>query len=381
MGQNMHSLALLNDGTVKAFGDNTSGQLGLGNTTTPITTPTLIPGLSNVKQIACGNGHSLVLLNDGTVKAFGYNTSGQLGLGNTTPYTSPIVIPSLTNVKQISCGSNHSLVLLNDGTVYGFGNNIGQLGLGNTTDQHSPTLISSLSNVNQIACGSSHSLVLLNDGTVKAFGYNNNGQLGLGNTTSPYTTPTLIPSLTNVTQISGGQNYSLVLLNGGTVKAFGYNGYGQLGLGNTTTSITTPTLIPSLTNVKQISCGNIRSLVLLNGGTVKAFGYNGDGRLGLGNTTTPITTPTLIPSLTNVKQISDGYSHSLVLLNDGTVKGFGINDNGQLGLGDVTTRTTPTLIPNLSNVTLLWDSNILLVILIKRFVMFKTVTKSTYGKI
>jgi len=381
MGLNYHSLVLLNDGTVKGFGMNTQGQLGLGNTTTPITTPTLIPNLSNAKQISCGGNHSLILLNDGTVKVFGYNGNGQLGLGNTTQQNSPTLIPSLSNVKQVVCGDSHSLVLLNDGTVKGFGYNInGQLGLGNvTTPITSPTLIPSLTNVKQISCGSSHSLVLLNNGTVKSFGYNAQGQLGLGNVTTPYMSPTLIPNITNVNQISCGNAHSLVLLNDGTVKGFGRNDYGQLGLGNTANS-TIPTLIPNLSNVKQIAGGVYYSLVLLNDGTVKAFGYNSDGELGLGNTTISYTTPTLIPSLSNVNQIVCGSLHSLALLNDGTVKAFGYNTYGQLGLGNVVTPyTTPTLIPNLSNVTLLWDNYTLLVILRNIFVMFRTDTKSVYA--
>jgi len=275
----------------------------------------------------------------------------------------------------------HSLVLLNDGTVKGFGSNYyGQLGLGNNTDSTTPTLIPSLSNVKQISCGVNYTLVLLNDGTVKGFGHNAYGQLGLGNTTTTISTPTLIPSLSNVKQIACGGYYSLVLLNDGTVKGFGLNSNGQLGLGNVDTPKSTPVLIPSLTNVKQISCGNNFSLALLNDGTVKAFGYNVQGELGLGNVTSPYMSPTLISSLTNVNQIVCGNNFSLALLNDGTVKGFGQNSNGQLGLGNVDTpKSTPVLIPSLSNIVLLWDNIVLLVILRKRFVMFVTDTKSAYG--
>jgi alpha-tubulin suppressor-like RCC1 family protein len=350
MGSNMYSLVISNDSTVYSFGYN-AGQLGLGDTDER-NVPTLIPSLSNVKQVSCGQIHSLALLNDGTVYAFGINNAGQLGLGDTDDRNVPTLIPSLSNVKQVSCGFAFSLALLNDGTVYAFGSNsYGELGLGN--DCRTPTLIPSLSNVKQVSCAAEHSLVLLNDGTVYALGHNNYGQLGLGDN-NDRNVPTLIPSLSNVKQVYCSYEHSLVLLENGTVYAFGYNSFGQLGLGDTNNR-NVPTLIPSLSNVKQISCGYDFSLALLNDGTVYGFGDNYDGDLGLGNDTNGKCIPTLIPSLSNVKQISCGYEHSLALLNNGDVYTFGHNDNGQLGLGDTNDRDVPTLIPSLSNVKYLWD--------------------------
>jgi len=379
MGLNNHSLVLINDGIVKGFGYNGEGELGLGNTTTPYTSPILIPNISNVKQISCGQSHSLLLLNDGTVKSFGSNSNGELGLGITTQQNTPILISGLSNVKQVIGGQSYSLVLLNNGTVYGFGrNSSGQLGLGNTISPYtSPTLIPSLTNVKQISCGSSHSLALLNDGTVYGFGGNYYGQLGLGNNTSIINTPTLISGMSNVKQISCGTNHSLALLTDGTVKSFGRNIYGNLGLNNTN-DYNRPTLIPSLSDVSQITCGADHSLVLLNDGTVKGFGANQFGNLGLGNTTYQYNSPTLITGLTNVKQISGGGNYSVVLLNDGTVKGFGDNTYGQLGLGNTTSPcTTPTLITTLSNVVLLWDN----IVVRTRFVMFVDINKVSYSKI
>jgi len=177
----------------------------------------------------------------------------------------------------------------------------------------------------------------------------------------------------------GANDHSLVLLNDGTVKAFGDNIEGQLGLGNTTSPITSPALISSLSNVKQIGCGGTYSLVLLNDGTVKAFGYNTSGQLGLGNVTTPITSPTLIPSLINVKLIACGGEYSLALLSDGTVKGFGQNTHAQLGLGNIVSpKSTPTLIPNINNAAFLWDNTLFS---ITRFVMFLSDAKSIYSSI
>jgi alpha-tubulin suppressor-like RCC1 family protein len=141
---------------------------------------------------------------------------------------------------QIASGAVHSLILNSNGNVFSFGRNIvilslmlkdGQLGLGDYDDINIPTLISSLDNIIQISTGSSHSMVLNRNGRVYAFGLNNViftinlkvGQLGLGDNFNR-SIPTLINSLTNITQISLGGSHSMVLNNQGRIYSFGGNG-------------------------------------------------------------------------------------------------------------------------------------------------------------
>ncbi|MDD2627734.1 MAG: hypothetical protein PHR25_01910 [Clostridia bacterium] len=341
-------LALLNDGTVKAWGNNsTGGTLGLG-TTSYIKIPTQVPELINVRDVIIENGASYAILNDGTVKACGNNSNGQLGLGDTTRRYTPIQIPNLINVRELIT-SFSCYAILNDGTVKSWGSNgNGRLGLGDTTARYTPTPIPSenLSNVKEIIYNGGSIFAILNDGTVKSWGYNYYGQLGLGDTTAKHT-PIQIPNLTNVKKI---ENYSnslfIALLNDGTVKSWGTNNYGSLGLGDTTARYT-PTIIPDLINVRDLMVQNSASYATLNDGTVKVWGNNAYGQLGLGDITARYT-PIQIPNLTNVKQIikSSSYTSSVVfaILNDGTVKSWGRNNYGQLALGDTTDRYTPTQI-------------------------------------
>lgn len=310
-----HSLALLPDGTVKAWGDNFGGKLGTGSTLTYVYTPLQIPAsnLSNVIAVVAGDSHSLALLSNGTVKAWGYNSFGQLGLGNTTNQNTPQQIPAsnLSNVLAIASNGWHSLALLSNGTVMAWGwNQYGQLGLGNTTNQDTPRQIpaSSLSNVVAIAVGLSHSLALCSNGQVMAWGSNGFGELGIGITPYPWyqTKPQAIPgsSLSNVTSIDAGSMYSLAKLSDGTVKAWGDHYYGQLGLGIIPWPGTqyTPQQIPAsnLSNVTSIATGDNHSFALLSDGRVKAWGWNIADMLGLGyspTSPTAVATPQLIPGL------------------------------------------------------------------------------------
>ena len=164
-----HSLALKFDGTVLAWGSNVTGQLGDG-TTTPRLTPLQVFGLgpdSGVVAIAAGGGHSLALKADGTVLAWGLNANGQLGDGTLTRRLTPVPVSGLgpgSGVEAIAAGITHSLALKSDGTVLAWGfNTTGQLGDGTTAQRTTPVQVSGLglgSGVVAIDAGVSHSLAL-----------------------------------------------------------------------------------------------------------------------------------------------------------------------------------------------------------------------------
>ncbi len=345
-GGHGHSLALLQNGTVKAWGDNGGGQLGIGPTPYQISMPMQIPAgsLSGVAAIAAGADHCLALLSNGTVMTWGANGFGQLGVGNTVNQSIPqqIQTTGLSNVVAIAAGYGHCLALLSNGTVRAWGwNSGGELGIGNTVNQSTPQQIpaSSLSNVVAVSAGSNHSMALLSNGTVKTWGVNQYGELGIGNTVNQ-STPQQIPasSLSNVVAIHAGGAHNLALLANGTVKAWGLNAFGQLGIGSTTDQLA-PIQVPigSLSNVAAVAAGFNHSLALLHDGTVRSWGYDNYGQLGAGLTPFPFhqLTPLSIPAsnLNNVSAIIAGHWHSFALRSDGAVKAWGWNSTGTLGLG------------------------------------------------
>jgi len=251
--------------------------------------PVQVVGLTNVAAVAAGYYHGVALKADGTVWAWGDNGSGRLGDGTNTNRSLAVQVVGLTDVVAIAAGENHTLALKADGTLWAWGyNGQGQLGEGSGTERRTPVRVYGLTNVVAIDGGQYHSLALKADNTVWAWGYNNYGQLGRNNTTGS-STPVqvmtdvgLTTPLTGVVAIAAGDNYSVAAKSDGTVWAWGYNGYGQLGDGTTANQLL-PVAVTGLTGVVQeISAGRNHTLAQRTDGTLFAWGDNGNGRLGTG---------------------------------------------------------------------------------------------------
>ncbi|MFA4986437.1 MAG: hypothetical protein WC712_07635 [Candidatus Brocadiia bacterium] len=348
-----HTLVLYSDGSVYSWGSNNMGQLGLGNNTDK-NTPQLVSALSGkgVVAIAAGYWHSIALCSDGKVYIWGYNQYGTLGLGNSSNKNTPQLVTALSSktVIAVAAGCYFSLALCSDGAVYGWGSNdSGQLGLGYRSNEYSPRLISAVSDKGAIALvpGDSFALVLCSDGAVYAMGGNTEGQLGLGDNSHKYT-PLLVTGLSGkgVVEVAAGQAHSLARCSDGSVYAWGRNTKGGLGLGHST-SKNTPQLVSGLSGVGavKLTAGRYQSFALCSDGSVLACGYNGNGELGLGDNTDR-NTPQPVSSLSGegVIDIAAAWDYCFAFCLDGPIYAWGLNEYGQLGLGDYTSRNTPTLV-------------------------------------
>lgn len=280
-----HSLALKNDGTVWAWGNNLHGQLGNG-TIVDNSTPAIVPSLSNVKKIvAGGNAFSMALKNDGTLWAWGNNEDGQLGDGSITNKLTPVQI--ISNVIDIAAGHNHTIVLKSDSTIWVWGNNsYGQLGINSTINSIIPIQVIGFNNIRSIAAGSMYSFAIKNNGDVYSWGENSYGQLGLGDTTKRIV-PTQINSISNVIKIKGGNGHTLAITADSILWAWGNKVYGQLGDGTTSSTSTcwcekNPIQITAMTGATQIEAGSASSFASKSDGILWAWGANYNGELGDG---------------------------------------------------------------------------------------------------
>uniref|UniRef100_A0AAQ5Y0Q0 BTB domain-containing protein n=1 Tax=Amphiprion ocellaris TaxID=80972 RepID=A0AAQ5Y0Q0_AMPOC len=227
---------------VFVFGLNCSSCLGTGDSLSTIV-PKKLDFLQGKKVVSLSYGsgpHVLLATDDGQLFAWGHNGYSQLGNGMTNQGLSPLLITSnLQNkkVKEVACGSHHSMALTHDGEVFAWGyNNCGQIGSGSTANQPHPRKVTgSLQGKTAvgITCGQTSSMALANNGEVYGWGYNGNGQLGIGNNGNQLT-PCRLTALQGlcVHQIASGYGHCLALTDEGLLYAWGANTYGQLGNGN-----------------------------------------------------------------------------------------------------------------------------------------------------
>ena len=346
---NYHTVILKNDGTVWSAGQNDYGQLGLGDSNYRNKFTQMIYNINNdAKQIACGALHTVILKNDGTVWSCGRNDYGQLGLGSSVD---GIILSQVdqTGVTKISCGANHTTILRNNELWVAGDNTYGQISLGITASVKSFNKISD--DVLNMSCGGYHTFIIKNDNTIWSCGRNDYGQLGLGTGGSGTNAKEfkLVPNCTDVKCISCGSVHTALVKNDGSVWSCGFNMYGALGWGDFDT-VNHPTFTQITTNinndVKQVACGGMSTFILKNDGSVWSCGTNNYGQLGLGDTTNRLTFTQVTTNINNdVKEITCGEGHAFITKTDGTIWSCGLNNYGQLGLDDTTNRNTFTQVP------------------------------------
>ncbi len=323
---------------------NYSGSSTVNNNPVPNRVQSEFGGyLTNIIAISAGQDFALALAADGTVYAWGHNQYGQLGNGATDAgsggftyndfFASPVQTSQggqLAGVVAIAAGGYHSLAVLSDGTVMAWGyNSSGQLGNGTSgsdADSAYPVSVSSLVNAVSVAAGQYFSLALASDGSVYSWGYNNDGELGDPNAFTNETVPVQVslPSLNagnspGVTQIAAGNSHSLALTSDGSVYAWGSDALDQLGDGgNGGSSSANPTQVGTITAL-EIAAGATFSLAVQVDHTLITWGADASGQLGTGTTATS-QQPSLAQTsfgtpLQNIFYAAGGSLHGMAIQN------------------------------------------------------------------
>ena len=372
-----HTCVILDTGAVKCWGANASGQLGLGDTVDRGRDPNdmgdNLPSVDlgtgrTAVQIATGNDHSCAVLDDGSVKCWGLNASGQLGqsdMSNNLGDAAGEMGDSLPTVDlgtghtavRITAGWRHSCAILDDGSVKCWGNNLfGQLGGGNVNLGSGRTAV-------EISAGDAHTCALLNDASVKCWGDNSYGQLGQGDALAHSGAVALdLGSGRTVLQVAAGTIYGCALLDNYEVKCWGGNNFGQLGVGDTANrgddagemGDNLPAVdLGSSRTATQIAAGHEHTCAILDNATVKCWGYNIFGELGLGDSAYRGDGAGEMGDSLSAVDLGSGHTalqivvgksdyildstvgtHSCAILDDNTLKCWGSNAFGQLGFID-----------------------------------------------
>jgi alpha-tubulin suppressor-like RCC1 family protein len=363
-------LAARADASVWSWGSNRFGELG-EESLSGSDVPVKVRGLSAVTQVVASDNFCLALLGNGQVWAWGSDRGGELGDGSDAGSSSvPVQVQGLNEVTAISSTHGYSLALLRDGEVMAWGTNKnGRMGDGSEGQRGSsdtPVPVQGLTGVTGISASQFHALAVRKNGSVMTWGSSPRGALGDGEGLTSSDVPVPVHGISDAVAVAAGNIYSLVLLSDGTVLSFGANEFGQLGDGRRTPSYV-PVPVSGLSEVTAISAGAWQNLALLREGTVMAWGWNKSGELGDGTNVGPemcghwgcSTVPIPVGGLGDVTAISaasntftGGHNvNDLVLLRNGSVMGWGGNEDGQLGDGTTTSSYVPVEVEGLERVT------------------------------
>ena len=394
----VHNFSIKTDNTLWAWGYNDIGQLGLGYSTDisfGVSTPTQVGIDSDWALVAAGKGldnriwwqHSIGLKTDSTLWTWGYNGFGQLGIGDfnnrmtptniilTMPPTKPasllttVISTSQINITWFDNSNNETgfkierktgrngtyiqiaevasdIASYSDISATGFSPvtyynyRVKAYNVYGTSDYSNDSWAAISGNWLNISAGSSHAIGLKADMTLWVWGYNYYGQLGLGDTVSRIT-----PSILNESDwflIAGGASHTLALKSDSTIWGWGYNYYGRLGTNDTTQRNTPTQEFTSASDWSVIAAGGSHSSAIKMNATLWSWGYNYYGQLGINNTTQRTTPAQEYTNASDWCMVVAGYYHTIALKTNKTLWGWGYNNTGQLGTADTNQRISPT---------------------------------------
>jgi len=382
-----HTCALLREGLVRCWGANDQGQLGLGingdrRSSKPYQNDVVQLGAAAL-AVTVGRAHACALMQDGSVRCWGANAAGQLGLGHTraigddeVPNAQNATVALGSTARAIAAGGDVTCAIMLDGSLRCWGaNTFGQLGLGHTNnigDSEAPSAAVATvildDTVRAVGPGGDHTCAVMSSNLVRCWGRNDLGQLGIGSTTAigdneaPTAVPAILfPGATSFGAVMAGATRTFAwMTDGSAVRGWGDNSDFGLGvdfaMAEPLFKATDWGLFSFSTPVQEISAGGYHVCVRLQNRELRCWGINDAAQLGLANTMTLgdneiITTAPAVDLGTNATggaafatSIAAGGRHTCVLLDTGAVRCWGANDQGQLGLGFVSTAPGATFV-------------------------------------
>lgn len=383
-----HSGALVS-GSLYTFGRNNVGQLGIGPAVDASkSAPTKIVTTATPAALAFNQNSSLFVDATGGVWVWGENTNGELGLGDSgveTRRNTPTANPAVTGAVYAALGYRHTLVLGADGVVRAWGaNDLGQVGVVGTAAgddiQTAPVVVAGLpADIVKVVAGSSHSIALTASGDVFVWGRNTYGNLGGGAVdTDRHPTPAKVPGLTDVVDVANGRDHVLAVKADGSVVSWGLGASGQLGYGDPVggdfaSPRATPAAVATsgdgakkLGAIATVYANGNTSFALARDGKLWGWGEDGNGTLAQGGAggagamahkagyavragvyALGSGTPEYLDERAKLRSIAVGALHVVVRTDKNELYSWGWNTNGTLGIPDfpaIWRQPTPALV-------------------------------------
>lgn len=331
-----------------SWGANNLGQLGDSTTVAKSSPVQTVAGGTAWKTVSAGGYHVVGLKTDGTLWSWGRNYYGQIGTGTTSAIVSSPVqtVAGGTNWKQVYPGTQTTHAIKTDGTLWNWGNNSnGQLGTGSAGSFFASPVqtVAGGSTWKYVAGGVLSAHAIKTDGTLWSWGYNALGQLGDNTATQNPSPIQTVAGGTNWKTLAAGYYYVAAIKTDGTLWMWGKNNWGQMG-NNTASATGTSSPVQTVaggTNWKSVAGGWYHIQALKTDGTLWGWGYNGNGELGVNDITARSSPVQNVTADNKWKQISAGGYHSFGVKIDGTLWGWGFNNNGQLGTNSLSKFSSP----------------------------------------
>lgn len=339
-----HTVALLDCDCVVSFGKGEDGQLGHGDAES-CSVPQAVEALrgQGITAVSCGAEYSIaVSRSTKQLYSWGWGDFGRLGHGHGGDCFSPQPVAALSGVavRQVACGDAHTLVVTDDGGLFTFGRNQnGQLGIGTTEDALAPRKVEALAHltVSSVAAGAEHSVVATADGRVYAFGWGRYGCLGDGTREDRHVpTPTKGLEGVHVAQVACGWRHSICVSDRHKLYTFGWGKFGQIGHGDNEDRLEgaeVKAMAPH--DIKLVAGGWRHTAAVDSDGQCYTWGWGKFGQLGLGDGNDRWA-PEAVSALRglSVELLACGWRHTVVTTADGGVWSWGRGTHYQLGHGD-----------------------------------------------
>ena len=379
---NWNTCAVGSDGLVYCWGRNGNGQIGNGQTSTntcgnsghkckDVPTATSLIGNSgdDIVSIAFGHQHACALLDTGDVECWGRNNAGQLGQGGGDKDTpQPVNLGAGRTATSIYAGGHYSCAILDDESVKCWGQNTdGQLGIGSTSNTNTPSTINSLGSGRKaitLATAFKSVCALLDDGTVKCWGDDSQGQLGNGGSNSDLSSPPSsainLGSGRTAKAITGGEYHFCAILDDDSIKCWGDGSNGKLGTGSISDKNTPTSTSGSFASGRYavvIDAGYQHTCVILDNGDLTCWGGDAWGQLGNGAITgtksSLQSTAVNLGSGRTAISLSGGGTHTCAQLDNGQLMCWGNRADGQVGdnggFNSPSDRTSPSAVSSNTN--------------------------------
>ncbi len=365
-----HTCVVLADRGARCWGRGLAGRLGYGdeqNVLSAAAAPPVNLGGHWVRAITAGDFHTCAIIDDGTVRCWGFGANGRLGYGSQADVRLPATAPPVDigagrRATAITAGASHTCIIRDDGAVMCWGNGVsGRLGYGNQSsigDNEAPAAAGPVDigpgrTAVAISAGDFHTCAIRDDGALVCWGFGSGGQLGRGSTTdvgddeTPGQAGPLNLNGHRARAVSGGKGHTCAILDDDSVRCWGFGADGRLGYGGSAT-IASSAAAPRVNlgpgrSALAIGAGEAHTCAILDDGAVRCWGFGGNGRLGYGGTEsigdtageTPASAgPVALGPGRSARALSVGFSHTCAALDDGTVRCWGFGGSGRLGHGD-----------------------------------------------